>query len=232
MSKTYSDLVHSQFPDSIDSYSYFSDPTIDDIQLIKQYQNYFNSGNISSAAKILEDNPTLQNKIINANSLNKFVDSIKAMQRLYMSDIQSYIIELVTYKDEYSSKVIYSKYDVVKYNNQAYMCISLNCPMGTLPTDKNYFIPLSLKGDKGDSGTGLAPRGIWDETIQYYKDDVVSYNNTLWAASEENINRIPSNESTVWYSVLSLNTILENLKISNSDIDAIIDGTAELKDEY
>lgn len=231
MSITYGDLNYTQFPDSIDTYSYFSDPTADDIQLIKQYQSYFNSGNISSAAQILIDNPTLQNKIINANNLNKFVDSIKAMQRLYMSDIQSYIMELVTYKGEYSTKFVYSKYDVTEYEKQVYMCTSLNCPMGTLPTNTNHFIKLTLKGDKGDSGLGLAPRGIWDETIHYYQDDLVSYNNALWAASAENINRVPSKESNVWYPVLTLNTILENAKITNSEIDDIFNGTAVLKDD-
>lgn len=231
MSVTYNDLSFTQFPDSIDTYNYFSDPTIEDIQLIKQYQSYFNAGNISSAAKILEDNPSLQNKIINANNLNKLIDSVKAIQRLYMSDIQSYIMELVSYKNLYSSKVTYSKYDVVDYNNQAYMCISTNCPMGTLPTNKDYFISLSLKGDKGESGTGLSPRGTWNEYVQYYKDDLVSYNDVLWAANEDNIGFIPSDNSSKWYNVLSMNINYVNLKIQNEEIDKIFDGSAILSDD-
>lgn len=231
MSVTYKDLVFSQFPDEIDAFQYFSDPTIDDVPLIKQYQSYFNSGNISSAAKILEDNPMLQNKIINANNLNKLVDSIKALQRLYMSDIQSYIMEVVTYKNAYSSKTTYSKYDVVDYNNQAYMCISVNCPMGTLPTNKDYFIPLSLKGDIGVSGTGLSPRGYWNEYVQYYKDDLVSYKNVLWAANEDNIGFLPSDTSSKWYSVLSMNINLIDLKLQNDEIDKIFDGSAVLSDD-
>ena len=231
MSVTYKDLVFSQFPDEIDAFQYFSDPTIDDVALIKQYQSYFNSGNISSAAKILEDNPRLQNKIINANNLNKIIDAIKAIQLLYRDDIQTYIMELVTYRGVYSSKISYSKYDIVLYNEFAYMCISSNYPMGVLPTDTNYFIKLTLKGDKGESGTGLTPMGIWDANTQYYLNDLVAYNNVLWASNTSNINSKPSDESSVWYAVLSLNIVLEELKISNSEIDDIINGNAEQKDD-
>ena len=231
MSQVYSDLYYTNFPDAIDSYSYFSDPTADDVPLIKQYQTYFNAGNIAAAAQILESNPSLQNKIINANSLNKFVDSIKAMQRLYKEDVQSYIMDLITYKGEYAVKVTYSKYDVVKYGNMVYMCISLNCPMGTLPTDTNHFVPLTLKGDQGESGTGLTPRGVWSEYVAYYANDLVALNNVLWVAKEDNIGQAPSSTSSVWYSALSLNITLTDLKIKNEDIDAIINGSAVLKDD-
>ena len=231
MSLTYPSYAHTSYPDAIDTFQYFSDPTADDVTLIKQYQSYFNTGNISSAAKILEDNPSLQNKIVNANNLNKIIDALKAIETLYMSDIQTYIMELVTYRDEYSTKQTYSKYDVVQYNQQVYMCIALNCPMGTLPTNTNYFIPLTLKGEKGESGTGLTPRGVWNESVQYYKDDLVSYNNVLWAANENNIGYLPSDTSSKWYDVLSMNINFSTLKIQNDEIDKIFDGTAVLSDD-
>ena len=230
MSTTYPNFSHTNYPDEIDTFQYFSDPTDNDVALIKQYQSYFNTGNISAAAKVLEDNPSLKNKIINATNLNKIIDAIKAIETLYMSDIQSYIMEVVTYKNVYSPKVTYSKYDVVDYNGHAYMCIS-SCPIGTLPTNKDYFIPLSLKGDKGESGTGLSPRGVWNEYIQYYKDDLVSYNNVLWAANEDNIGFLPSDTSTKWYHVLSMNINYINLKIQNDEIDKIFDGSAILSDD-
>jgi len=231
MSLTYPTYVHTSYPDKIDTFQYFSDPTADDVTLIKQYQSYFNAGNISSAAKILENNPSLQNKIVNANNLNKIIDALKAIETLYMSDIQTYIMELITFKDEYSAKQIYSKYDVVQYNQQVYMCVVLNCPMGTLPTNTDYFIPLTLKGEKGESGTGLTPRGVWNENVQYYKDDLVSYNNVLWAANENNIGYLPSDTSSKWYDVLSMNINFSTLKIQNDEIDKIFDGSAVLSDD-
>ena len=231
MSLTYSDLYFSSFPDATDTFSYFSDPTAEEVPLIKQYQSYFNSGNLTAAGKILEDNPNLRNKIINANNLNKFVDAIKAMQRFYMQDVRNYLMELVTYRGLYSSKVSYTKYDIIIYNGLAYMCSDFNCPVGTPVANTNWFIPLSIVGEKGDSGLGLSPRGIWDSNTQYYTDDLVAYNNVLWAAHTDNINANPSDDSSIWYAVLSLNIVLEELKMSNNEIDDIINGIAEPKDD-
>ena len=231
MGKVYGDLYYTNFPENIDSFEYFSDPSVNDVPIIKQYQSYFNSGNLTDAGKLLEDNPSLQNKIINANNLNKLVDSIKAIQRLYRDDLQTYLMELVSYKGEYSTKTVYSKYDIVLYNGFSYMATSLNCPMGTLPTNQDYFIQLTLKGDQGPSGFGLSPRGSWSNNTQYYTDDLVAYNNVLWAANQDNINSRPNDNSTVWYAVLSLNIILSEIKIANSEIDDVINGTAEFSDD-
>ena len=111
-----------------------------------------------------------------------------------------------------------------------YMAIADNIPIGTLPTNINYWYPLSIKGEQGVPGLGLTPRGIWSEYIQYYQNDLVSYNNALWAANEDNIGYFPSDSSTVWYSVLSINIAYESIKITNEEIDRILDGTATLTD--
>lgn len=232
MSITYSDLIFTNYPDACDSYEYMSDLTTDLIALVSQYELLINSKKFTEAAQLLADNPSLNRIYFNAEKYNKIIDSIKAVQRLYFSDIQNYIEELITYRGEYSKQISYKKYDVVKYTDSlVYMCTSSNCPMGTLPTNTDYFIQLCIVGEKGESGTGLTPRGVWNDSTQYYTDDLVAYNNVLWAAGSDNIKSQPSDDSTVWYEVLSLNIIFNNIKITNSEIDDIVNGTAELKDD-
>ncbi|MGN1124681.1 MAG: hypothetical protein ACI4SM_00705 [Candidatus Gastranaerophilaceae bacterium] len=203
MSVSYPDLTETNFPQAIDTFNRATDVTLELLPYVQEYQKLYNTGKLADAAQILVEHPELQNCIINASTINKCYDAIKALQRFYMSDIQKYIEQLITYKGEYSSKISYEKYDVILYNGSAYLCIS-DSPIGTLPTDLNYFTPLTLKGEQGESGTGLSSRGVWDKTVQYYKDDLVSYNNQLWAAKEDNFGSLPNDYSTVWYSVLSL----------------------------
>lgn len=219
MSTTYSDLNFTQYPDQCDTYEYMQDISIDTYLLAKQYQSLISQSKFDEAAQLLEDNPSLNRSTLNAEKYNKLIDSIKAIERLYFSDVQTYIMELVSYKGDFSTTKKYSKYDVVSYtDSMTYMCISLNCPLGTSPTDAAYWIPLSIKGDQGVSGTGLSPRGVWDSEIQYYKDDLVSYNNQLWAAKEDNISSLPNDNSSIWYSVLYLDVTKDyvNAKFNES----------------
>ena len=91
MSSTYSDLVYTSFPDSSDTYEYMSDLTADLVLLASQYETYINNKKFNEAAKLLKDNPLLNKIYFNAEKYNKLIDSIKAIQRLYKDDIQSYI---------------------------------------------------------------------------------------------------------------------------------------------
>jgi hypothetical protein len=87
--------------------------------------------------------------MINAKTINRCYDGIKALQRYYFSDIQKYIEQLITYRGDYSSKNKYEKYDVCLYDNgSAYLCISDNHQVGILPTEQGYFVPTN-RASKG-----------------------------------------------------------------------------------
>jgi hypothetical protein len=231
MSKTYSDLYYTSFPDEpSDSYEYMQDLTADNYVLARQYNTFVNQGKYNEASQLLIDNPTLNRAMFNAEKYNKLIDSVKAIQRLYASDLRSYIMNVVVNRGEYSSVAIYNKYNIVYYEGNAYMNVASNTPMDTLPTDTNYWYKLTIKGDKGESGLGLAPCGIWNRTTTYYKDDCVMYQNILWAATEENINVVPENNSAIWYPILSQNILLSAMKVTDEEIDAIFNGTAEFTD--
>lgn len=91
MSKTYPELPETNFPDSLDVFDRLSDVTSGDIVLVNQYQSYMSAGNQAAAAKLLTDNPDLKNKIINASTINKFLDAVSALQKMFKDDVQKYI---------------------------------------------------------------------------------------------------------------------------------------------
>lgn len=196
MSVTNPDLTGTKFPDEIDNWDRWIDPTIQTIASIQKYQSLYAQSKFDEANEVIKENPTLKRIIVNAENLNKVQDAIIALERFYFSDFQAYLQNIVQYKGDYIPIKQYSKYSVVTYiehnAQQAYLCISFDCPIGTPPTDSSYWIPWTARGEKGESGAGLTPRGTWDEYVDYYKDDMVSWNNKLWGALSDNTGKAPS----------------------------------------
>jgi len=206
MSITYPIYSHSVFPDEVDQFNLFSDVTIDMLPYVKQYQSLYSSGKLSDAAKLLEDHPEMETMVINSSNLNRIIDAIKCMETFYTDDVRKYILELMSFKGEYSSLQKYIRYNVVRYNSMIYLCIS-DCPLGTLPTDILYWLPLSIRGDKGETGIGLVNYGEWNSLTTYPKDALVSYNNTLWGAIIENTAIVPSTETNVvWTRIMEFSS--------------------------
>lgn len=210
MSLTYPDLSYTNFPDEYsDTFEYMSDVTSDILDYIKQYQVYYQNGNITQAAQVLIEHPEINKCLLNAEKINRLIDSIKSIQRLYGTDIQSYIMNLVSYQGDYSASRKYTKYNVVTYminsNKQFFMCTSLDCPLGTIPTDTDYWCMLTLQGEQGIAGLGLSFDGVWDSNTTYSLDSAVTYNNVLYASSVgENKGKTPSKTSSYWKQIFDL----------------------------
>lgn len=209
MSNMYSDLIYTNFPDQKeDRYEYMQDINLSTYNLAKKYETLMSQNKFEEAAQFLIDNPSLNRIMLNAEKYNKLSDSIRAVQRLFSDDIQKYVLELVKNKGNYQSNTRYSKYDVIYYDSMPYLCTSINTPINTLPTDTNYFYPLSIKGEKGDRGSdgiGLSFDGIWDDNITYNLDAAVTYNSILYASKvDNNKGHTPSNTSLYWQEVFNL----------------------------
>ena len=203
MSQSYLDLVETNFPQAVDTFDRATDVTLDLLPLVQEYQTLYQSGKLNDAANLLNNHPELQNCMINAKTINRCYDGIKALQRYYFSDIQKYIEELITYRGDYSSKSSYEKYDVVIYNSSAYLCIS-DSGVGVLPTS-NKWVQITLKGDQGEPGLGLNFMGSWVSTITYQKDSCVTYNNILYASNiDNNIAKTPAVNSAYWSLVFDI----------------------------
>jgi len=208
MSTTYPSYNYSSFPDSIDQFDRFTDLTLHTIEYAKQYNTYMTQGDISSAAKLLVDHPELRTSLINAANLNRIIDAIKCIETFYAEDVQKYLINIIKYRSEFSSSTKYSKYDVVMYNKLGYLCISSETPIGTIPTNKDFFVPLTLQGEQGIAGLNLTFEGTWDSTITYSSDSCVTHNNVLYASLvDDNLAKTPSKSSSYWTVVIDFDKL-------------------------
>ena len=213
MSNTYPNLVYTSFPDEpCDTYEYMQDLTLDLVELSSQYNSLINQKKFNEANKLLTDNPSLNKIYFNAEKYNKLIDSVKAIQLLYNQDIQTYILELAKYMGNYSSTTKYTRYNVVKHNDSMiYMCISTSAPLGTPPTDTKHWLPLSIKGDKGnkgEDGLGLHFQKEWSASETYSKDAAVSYGTCLYASVEDsNKGHTPAKGSSYWNLIVDFNTV-------------------------
>ena len=200
----YENFLYSNFPESIDGYEYMQDLTSNTYELAQQYQMLINQKKFSEASQYLIDHPELDRSVFNAIKYNKIIDSIKSIETFYSDDVRKYILELMSFKGEYSNLQKYIRYNVVSYNDSMiYLCTS-DCPLGTLPTDTAYWYPLSIKGEKG-VGIGLSYDGIWQANFTYQKDSCVTYNNVLYASNiDDNIAKTPAVNSAYWSLVFDI----------------------------
>lgn len=214
MSKTYTDLPETQFPDAIDELSRMSDLTSGDIPLVNEYYAYYNAGNMTAAAQLLANNPSLLSKLFNAAKFNILRDALIALQRFYMSDVQTYIDstrqsleeeinDLTTY-EVYDPEHTYKKSEFAIYDGNLYVSQKdeLTGVAPTGKTDDNWIL-VSARGEQGVSGAGLSFRGMYSPETTYYKDDCASDGKYIWAALHESTGQ-PLEEGEYWTLALSL----------------------------
>ena len=80
MSTTYPNYPGTSYPDSIDTFAKIVDVTISTLPYAILYQNYFERGDLESAAQVLADHPELEQCLMNADKFNKLIDAIKAIE--------------------------------------------------------------------------------------------------------------------------------------------------------
>ena len=200
-------MAESLFPAQADHFLPFLDPDLESQALIKQYKSLRDAGNTADATALLDQNPRLKQMIINADTLNLFLQSIEKTQKLFL-DIEPYILNVATYRGEWSETAQYNKYDIVIYGHngaiEGYYGVMANIPVGTLPTNRNFWVPITARGEQGASGTGMSQRGVWNNYTTYYLDDCVSHKNKLWAARRENLDKDPAVSEEDWYEILQV----------------------------
>lgn len=229
MSELYSQYPDSNFPNSIDTFNRVTDVTASLLPLVQRYNNLYSSGKIDEAYNILKTNPELQNCIINAQTINKCYDAIQCIENYYYSDVQKYLEQIIKFRSDYSTKNIYHKYDVCLYDGSAYLCIA-ESPIGILPTDRDHFVPITLRGERGFNGLGLSFCGTWDRNFIYSSDSCVEYNNCLFASIQDNnVSHTPAVGSSFWTVVVDFKEIaaFDNSK-SNLTSTTIQDAIEEI----
>lgn len=217
MSVLYPDLSYTSFPNSIDSFTTWLDIIASDGALVLQYQQAMQAGNTVLANQILAQIPSASQKIIKATDLNKLTQAILAVERFYKTDIEPYIqeqqtnwldtIQRFSFKGEWASGTTYETNNFVSYTFSGltllYLAIS-DPPVGTPPTNTNYWRLLSIQGQQGPSGEGVSYREEWSPTTQYYTDDVVTSGGAVWIATQDSQGQTPQSGSQYWELVMSL----------------------------
>lgn len=222
MSQLYPQYPLSDFPNAIGNMDRMSDLTIENIPLAKQYTEFMNAGNLTGAAELLNNNPKLKTQIFNAEKINQLCDNIFSIEQFYFDDVQQYLVNIVKPKGSYAPNIKYTKYDLVQYvrngATESYMCLKVDTPIGTAPTDLNYWTGLTIRGEKGVPGVGLSPYGLWNNVESYPVNAMVSYNNSLWSANQENSNSVPNFGSSIWSIVFNAEEIVQNFDCGTFDL--------------
>lgn len=91
MSEFYPDLIHTNFPNSIDSWEDSVDVDQSTLPLVIQYQQYLDTQNVEAAHQMLVDNPELIKIIVNADLLNTIKHGLMAVQQTFKNDVEAYL---------------------------------------------------------------------------------------------------------------------------------------------
>lgn len=199
------------------------DINLEDVDLKQKYYDNFFNGRIDEAKEIIENNPQLKSKVINAEQLNKLIEFLLTEEQYYYTGVEDVLskhisnyqisIDDLIYLNEYNSMKEYEKNNFVIYKDEIYFC-KKKTSIGILPTDSTYWVKLGLKGENGYSPLGVNYKGIYDNRISYKKYDAVAFNNNLYVAKKDSLNVNPSN-SDYWF----LASIIEEQGIYVSEVE-------------
>ena len=207
------------------------DIQIDDVNLRRQYYDYFLNGNVTQAQALYTSNPQLQGKVINADMLNGLLNGVLGLEGLYDTDVTQFLknqlnafqlsINELVYMNTYSPTFDYDINNFVIYNDEIYYCYA-KPPIGTLPTNTTYWFKLGLKGKQGNTAISINYQGEWLGANSYNKYDMVTYNNNLYVAISDNTNKIPSTNPTIW--LLAIEIIPQIIYVSETEPSGIMEG--------
>lgn len=218
MSTLFPDLI-SSFPDSVDSFPTWFNIVATDGPLIQQYQSALQTGNTTLANQILAQIPQGTQKIIKASDLNLITSAMLAVERFYKDNIADYVsdkqaewlsvINQFSYKGTWSTGTSYQVNNLVTYTTSGLTLVYLATstpPVGTVPTNTQYWRLLTIQGQQGASGEGLSYRQEWNVSTQYQINDAVTYDGTIWMSLQSNTGVQPGTNNAVWQQIISLET--------------------------
>ena len=194
----------------------FQDISLKEVGFKTQYYEDFTNGNIDKAKEVIRNN-NLSDKVLQAEDLNMFSNNILSLEKKYLNFIQSlndkqkeYQIKIndFLYLGEFNKNRQYEINNFIKYNKEIYFCHK-KPPIGTVPTNDNYWTFLGLKGEVGSKSLGVKYQGEWNKTTSYSKFDMVNYQNNLFVCKINNSNKQPN---------LNLNEWSLQMQVSNSKI--------------
>ena len=187
---------------------------MDDMHLSSQstfldYYYAMQSNNVSYANSILTNNPTVKNQIITADNINILLNETYRRELqpkididYFLAGLQAVFEKMILYTrvmGEWDKDTQYNVHNFVYYKGKGYYAYTNSQPpIGTLPTDTNYWLEYDIRGEKGYGGINLNLRFDWDNTQDYKVGDVVVFQNKMWYAIADNTNYEPNLNHYPW----------------------------------
>ena len=121
------------------------------------------------------------------------------------------IIDKFSYIGIYNNNVQYKKNNMVLYDvdGQNYLFINTyngTTPIGTVPTNTDYWRLLTVSGAKGDAGSSTTFYFKWSPIIEYKTNNVVAVGSSLYVALQDNVDVRPSVDSEYWQLIFQSST--------------------------
>lgn len=199
-------------PNTIPYYRH-QDIQMPDVALRTQFNQYIGQGAYQQAVNLLVNNQTqLEGKKYTAEIIQAIADGIVALETLYNDATTVYLNSLMAQytglinnfisRGAWTNSVQYTPYNFVVYNNDVYMAIQ-QPPIGTVPTNEQYWLHVGLRGPKGAPGIDVTMRYDWSNSVVYQPNDLVVWNNDIYVALQQNVGVEPSDE-TNWLLFLKI----------------------------
>ena len=215
----------------VDTFEELQDLKYSDLQYLEEYRTLKmrkNDGEVVDEVRLAELELLFQNKIVTSSRWNKFQNALLGMQGFIKNEVQDYVVakqgEMQTYADTkktevqieidkfkdigiFNPSILYYTKNFVTFNDgtgsKVYVAIA-NPPLATEPTNITYWRLLSIvgsKGDNGNDGVGLVPKGTWSSSVLYAINEAVQFGGLLFASLiNDNIGNQPdiTQDTSAW----------------------------------
>jgi len=192
------------------NFSWLDDMHLENKTLFEQFYQAMKNNDVDTASNIMLNNPQLANQILDSDNINNLINSVLLLESQSKTEIDDFLNNLQTvfqnlidntkFISPYNELIKYNKHNCVTYNNNTYFAI-IDPPLGTIPTNVTYWNEYNIKGLQGYPGVNLSMKYNWSATVNYVLNDVVIYQNKLWAAISPSIGVPPNLMFNSWFIV-------------------------------
>lgn len=220
MSNTYKDLIHTNFPESLDVFLEKENILSTDSALLEQYEEAIRVGNFASANEIFLQIADGNKKILTSNTMLRWRDGLLALERYFNDNVLSYlqgkqsewdsIVPELRYIGIFSEGLQYNRYNIVWFKDNVdwnlYMC-NISESIGILPSEMDTWVQVTEQGIKQVSSSYSNIVNEWKETIGYGGSSIVGHINKVW----HNENGLLYTEPSIdvrWNEMLNRETLL------------------------
>ena len=184
MSITYPQYNLTLFPENVDDFPNLQDISASDVPIFNQYKNYINNSDIASAQQLLEDNPSLKNKIFSATNLNRISQGVMAVEKFFKENVDDFII---TKQNEMTSYVD---------TKEAGLTLTVDNFNTAVENKETAFNTTLQQFDN---------KGAFSTLTNYQKWNTVSFNyQTYMSLQNNNLNHTPAGVTDAWWQISAL----------------------------